>query len=407
MKRVDVLVLAVGLTLACDRLPETSAEAVVRRGVLTIEVEVEGSLRAADSARVGPPSVTGVWSFQISMMQPEGATVSPGDPILAFDTSELERRLATEQAIRDSAAKELEMRLSGTKVSRRDGALALAEAEAALHKVELKADAPPEIDAFIELEKLRLDLELARKQVAHLARKAEITRDTDAAAIERLRSKRDRADARVQEIEAAIAQMVMTATRAGTVIYESNWRGEKKKVGESTWLGETVMHVASLDRMEAEGEVDEVDAAKLALDQEVSLRLDAAPDVELHGRVREISRTVQRQSPENPLKIVKLRIALDEAEGVRLLPGMRFRGHIVTEVIEDVLVAPIDAIEPSGAGPVALRRRGQVIEPVRVELGRRDAERVEVRSGVDEGDVLVVSTARPDLVRPHAGEVAR
>lgn len=402
MRRVRVvLALASVLAAACGADPQVAQWAAVERGALVIDVDVSGTLRAVDSSVISPPGLPGVWNYKIAMMAPEGEEVSEGQPILAFDTTELDRRLEAKSSERDSAAKQLEMKRSSAQVAEHDARLALAEARAEQSKAALKAEAPPELTAVIELDKARLDLELAEAKVAHLQRKGESTQRSERAEIERWRSQRDRAEGRVAEITASIAQMTVSSPRAGTVIYETNWQGEKKKVGDGTWRGETVMQVASLAQMEGEGEVDEVDASRVAVGQPVSLRLDAQADLELRGSIREISRTVQRQSPDNPLKVARLKLALEPREGARLRPGMRFRGKVETARIEGVLLVPLDAIVATPEGPVAHRRTSRGFEPVPVTLGRRNAERVEVTEGLDEGDEIDVAprAAAPEAVR--------
>jgi hypothetical protein len=344
---------------------------------------------------IGPPAIPGVWTYKIAMMAPEGEEVAQGQPILMFDTTELQRRLEGKQNERDSAAEQLEMKQSTAKVAEQDAKLAIAEAEAARHKAELKAEAPPDLTAVVEVEKAKLDLELAVAKVAYLRRKGESRRQSERAELERWRSQRDRAEGRVAEITAAIGQLTVTAPRAGTVIYETSWQGEKKKVGDAAWRGEQVLQVASLAKMEAQGEVDEVDASRVAVGQPVSLRLDAQADVELRGSIREISRTVQRQSPDNPLKVVRLEIALEPREGARLRPGMRFRGNVETARAEDVLVVPLEAIVATPEGPVAHRRTATGVEVVSVTLGRRNAEQVEVIDGLAEGDELEAAPHTP------------
>jgi HlyD family secretion protein len=393
---------AAALALAALGLPACSpgaAEAqwvAVERGTLVIDVDVSGTLKAVDSVAIGPPAIPGVWTYKIAMMAPEGEEIAQGQPLLAFDTSELERRLESKQSERDSAAEQLAMKRSAADVAGQDARLAQAEAEAARRKAELKAEAPPDLTAVIELEKARLDLELATSKVAYLGRKGESRRRSEAAELERWRSQRDRAEERVAEITAAIAQLTVTAPRAGTVIYETSWQGEKKKVGDAAWRGEQVLQVASLAQMEAQGEVDEVDASRVAVGQPVSLRLDSQADVELRGSIREISRTVQRQSPDNPLKVVRLEIALEPREGARLRPGMRFRGNVETSRVEDVLLVPLEAITATPDGPVAHRRTAAGgTEPVPVTLGRRNAEQVEVTDGLAEGDELDAAPRAP------------
>lgn len=395
LARFVLLLAASPCALACSSAAEEAQWVAVERGVLVVDVDVSGTLRAVDSMPIGPPSIPGVWTYKIAMMGPEGEAVAQGQPILAFDTSELERRLESKQSERDSAAEQLEMKRSAAKVAEQDAKLALAEAEAARHKAELKAEAPPDLTAVVELEKARLDLELATAKVAYLRRKGESRRRSEQAELERWRSQRDRAEERVTEMTAAVAQLTVTAPRAGTVIYETSWQGEKKKVGDAAWRGEQVLQVASLAQMEAQGEVDEVDASRVAVGQPVSLRLDAQADVELRGSIREISRTVQRQSPDNPLKVVRLEIALEPREGARLRPGMRFRGNVETARIEGALLVPLEAIVVTPEGPVVHRRTTGGVEPVRVTLGRRNAEQVEVTDGLAEGDELEAAPHAP------------
>lgn len=387
MSRVRLIAIVAGLLGGCAAeapIEWTTAE----RQDLVVEVDISGQLRSRDAAGITPPGVPGMWNYKISMLAPEGEAIEEGAPIVAFDTTELGRRLTEKTAERDSSEKELEKQRSATKLNAHNNTLAGAEAKAGLRKAEIKADAPAEITASIEVDKARLDLELAQLNVAHVERKAKASARADAAEVRRWSSRRDRAQQRVEEITASIAQMTVAAPRAGTVIYPSNWQGEKKSVGDSVWRAETVLQVVSLDAMEAEGEVDEVDVSRVAVGQSVSLRLDSQADVELRGTIREISSAVRRQSPDNPLKVVKVDIELEAAEGAKLRPGMRFWGKVETARIEDALVLPLSAVVATPQGPVVLRKTATGSEAVAVTLGRRNATEVEVTEGLAAGDEI-------------------
>jgi len=392
MKRLGAMLLA-GLLLGCDAAPADVANArtvAVQRGDLVIGVEVSGEMKALDSISVGPPSISGMWNYKIAMMAEEGGVVEKGAPVLMFDTTELKQRLDAKQAERDSADTQLKMKMASAKMAREDESLALAEAQAELRKAKLKADAPEGITAVLELEKSKLDLELARKKVSFQKTKSKAAARRDNSDVGRWRSKRDRAQQRVEEITSAIESMTVPAPRAGTVIYTTNWRGEKKKIGDSAWRAETVLSLASLDEMEGVGEVNEVDVSKVEVGQAVSLRLDAQADVEVRGRIVEIARTVRRASPENPLKVATVRIELEPSADVKLRPGMRFRGHVESERVEQALLLPLEAILPTPEGPVVFRKSGLSTEQVAVQLGRRTTEQVEVLEGLSEGDEVVL-----------------
>jgi len=367
----------------------------VRRGDLALGVEVTGTLRSVDTSLLGPPLVNNLWDYKISRLAPEGTEVKAGTPVLGFDTSELERRLEEKSAESASAQKEIEKREIDLVLKRWDDQLRLAEAKASQRKAQLKVDRPGDLAASADLERARLDLDLATREIAYVEERMESGRRAADAEMASLGETRDRADQRVREIQDAIHRMTVTAPRDGTVIYVSNWRDEKKKVGDSCWREEKVVEVPDLDRMKAQGEVDEADAGKIALSQRVALRLDAHPGVEFRGKVDSIWGTVQRKSWNNPLKVVRLDIELDDTDRQRMRPGMRFSGTIETGKITGVLLIPAEAVFPTSRGPVAWREGRFGPDEIRLTLGRRTAKEFEVLGGIEEGDRVSLRSLAP------------
>jgi HlyD family secretion protein len=391
--------LVLGLWLVAGRAgaSATGDWAEVRHEDLVIGVPVAGTLASVQSVRIGPPQVSDIWDYKIAFMAPEGAPVREGQPVLGFDTSELERQLLDKRAERDSAQKELEKKQTDLEIARRDRQLELAEAEARLRKAQLKVDVPPELIASKELAKSREDLDLARREVAYLKDRLRLEAVQSGTETEALARKRDRAAVRVQEMEDAVRRMTVTAPRAGTVVYVATDEGEKKKVGDSCWRGQSVLEIPDLRRMEAEGDIDEADAGRVTVGQRVTFRLDAHPDDVFTGRVRSVGGSVQSRSERNPLKVVRLEIDLDRTDPQRMRPGMRFLGTIETESVPKALVAPVEAVFNRPDGPVVYRKTGWRNEEIHPVFGRRNDRLVEIKSGLKPGDLV----SRRDL---SAGE---
>lgn len=360
--------------------------AEVRREDLVIGVPVTGTLSAVQSTVIGPPQLPDVWDFKIAFLAPEGMQVRQGQPVLGFDTSELEQRLQEKMAERDSAQTELEKRLVNLEISRRDDELRLAEAEARHRRATNKVKVPEELVARNELAEARADLALAKREIEYYKDRLRLQNGQAAAEIESLRNRRARAAARVAETQAAIARMTVTAPRDGTIIYNDDGRGEKKKIGDSVWRGQTVLEIPDLRRMRAEGEIDEADAGRVAVGHRVTLRLDAHPDMVFSGRVRSLRGAVQAKSRNNPLKVVRLEIDLDQTDPQRMRPGMRFLGTVELERVPKVLAVPAEAVFNRADGPVVYRRTRWGFDEVRPELGRRNDRLVEIRSGLAPGD---------------------
>lgn len=366
----------------------------VERGPLVLGAEVTGALRAVHSDLLGPPLVSGQWNYKLAFLVPEGTRVEPGQPVMRFDTSELERQQLEKAAARDAAEKELEKKRNEIAGSLRDADLRLAEAAATLRRAELQNAVPAELVGANELAEARIDLELARTRLAHQQTRRELLERQGRAELAALTEKRDRAAERVEEIGDSIGKMTVAAPRAGTVIYYTGRRGEKKKAGDSVWQREQVLEIPDLTQMMAEGEIDEADAGRVAPGQPVSLRLDAHPDRIFRGRVRSIHDTVERRSVAVPVKVVRLEIELDETDPMRMRPGMRFSGKVELERLEDALLAPAAAVFGSPGGPVTFRRTLFGVETVRPTLGRYGEDAVEVLSGLAEGDRLAAQPPR-------------
>ena len=91
----------------------------VERRDLIIGVPLEGELSATRSASLGPPPIQSIWNFKIAYLAPEGKVVRQGQPVIRFDTSDLQQKLLQKMSERDSAEKELEKLVTDLKIERR------------------------------------------------------------------------------------------------------------------------------------------------------------------------------------------------------------------------------------------------------------------------------------------------
>ena len=370
--------------------------AEVDRQDLVLGVQVTGTLSAVQSVELGPPQLPNVWDFKIAFMAPEGVEVREGQPVLGFDTSDLENTLLEKMTERDSAQKELEKKQAELESLRGEDELRLAEAKAKARRASLKVDVPAELVAAKELAEARVDLDLAEREVSYLEKRLALRVREAEAEISALRNRRDRAAARVREAEESIRQMTVTASRSGTVVYRSDARREreKKKVGDTVWRGEKVVEIPDLGHMRAQGEVDEADAGRVAVGQPVTLRLDAHPDVIYTGRVHAVRGAVQKRSQGDPVKVVGLDLALDRTDPQRMRPGMRFLGTIELDRVPRAVVVPAGAVFNRPEGPVVYRRTRWGTEEVRPQLGRRNDRWVEIVAGLAEGDAIAMRDPR-------------
>jgi HlyD family secretion protein len=122
-----------------------------------------------------------------------------------------------------------------------------------------------------------------------------------------------------------------------------------KEEGEMT-LGsqfqeDVIMIVADLSKMEAAIEVDENDVVNISLGDSAAIEVDAFGDTTLNGRVSEIanSATIKNAGTQEQVTNFEVVVALQDYNA-RLRPGMSTTVDIVTEVKNNVLKIPIQAV---------------------------------------------------------------
>lgn len=388
---VAALLVALALLLRRGASASVGGEARVRRGDLVTEVDVSGTLRAVRTQQLGPPMVPDVWDFKVTMLGAEGKPVAAGQPVLAFDDQQLRQKLEEKLAEAEQAAKEIEKKEADVALAAEQRRVELAEVLARVRRTDAKLAVPVDLVVGIDRKGDELDHSVAVAEAEELRRAGEAAARAAAAEVSALRSRRDRAAARVAAIRRQVESLTVLAPVAGVLIHVPNWRNEKKKVGDSSWAGERIVEVPDLTRMKAVGDVDEIDAARVAIGQAVRFRLDAHPDEEIVASVASIGNTVQRQSPQSPLRVLRLELAIAKSDPERMRPGMRFRGSVETGRRKGVLLVPIAAVLEGDRGTYVRRRGATGFEEVAVKLGARSASEVEVVSGaLDPGDRIAL-----------------
>ena len=377
--------------------PDVPNPVPVKREDLVLSVELEGELAAVRSTEIGTPAVSEV-EFKISFLIAEGTTVKKGEKVLGFDTERLQRQLAEKQAELAEASKKIEQKQVDLGLKLLEVEQQAAQAEADRGKASLKADVPPEVQQRIELEKARLDLRGRQRDLENLQAERRVTQSLGDAELRSLLSQRDRAKGRVEALQAGIEKLTVLAPQDGVVIYRTNWRDEKKKVGDSMWFGETVLAIPDLSEMRGDGLVDEADGGTVAEGQKVTLRLEARPDLDLFGKVKTLGHTVRQKSWRTPGKGYKVQVALDQTDPTVMRPAMRFRGDIETGRIPGLLLVPRDAVFLRDRGPTVWVRRALRWEERPVRLGRSNRRQIEIVDGLREGDRV----SPTDLAAPRS-----
>lgn len=162
-----------------------------------------------------------------------------------------------------------------------------------------------------------------------------------------------------------------------------------KKViqGMRVMAGEELLQVSDLSRVWVNADIYEYELPWVKVGQTARVELPFGTGKVLEGKITYIYPYLQ-----NETRTVKARIELPNP-GMELKPDMYANVQIATTAVEDVLAIPVNAVLNSGKGQTVFVALGEgKFEPRTINTGVSDESGlVEITSGLNEGDVVVVS----------------
>ena len=156
------------------------------------------------------------------------------------------------------------------------------------------------------------------------------------------------------------------------------------KIGDRVGTSAKLYEMVNLSRLIAHVHVPGQGMQNLSIGQRALVTTDFLPDSKFEGRILRISPVVDPGSG-----TFKVTLELD-ADDRRLRPGMFVNAHIVTATHTEAVLVPKRAVVYDDGMPHVFVVSDSTAQKVRFNIGFDDTEHVEVISGVDKGDLIVV-----------------
>ncbi|MGE4553304.1 MAG: efflux RND transporter periplasmic adaptor subunit [Desulfovibrionaceae bacterium] len=156
--------------------------------------------------------------------------------------------------------------------------------------------------------------------------------------------------------------------------------------GEYVAPGDPVAEIVDIRRIEVEMEAPELDVRYLNAGTQARVTVDAYPDAVWAGQV-----TFVAYKADETTKTFRVKVLVDNADG-RIRPGMLARVSVLRRVVEDAVTAPLHALVDRGGERLVyvVTAEGKALgRPV--QIGVIGADRVQIVSGLEPGDRLIVS----------------
>lgn len=342
------------------------------KGTLIVSVSGSGNIEASDSAAVNSDISGKIESVKASL----GDKVEKGKTLIVIKNDEL--------GIKEESAKSsLGLAKEAVSKTKLDRAQKYQDYYDLKQKQKNDPDNVSSLDIKISAQKVR-DADLSIKSAEIKVKEANLALD------------QAKENAAARTIKAPISGIITAL----------NIKTGDELGGSSSSARDSLITITDLEKLFAKVSLNEIDVAKVKLDQKATLTFDAIEDLTLTGIVSEID---SLGSVAQGVVSYAVKIMLDSIDS-RIKPGMSVSAAIVTDVKTDAVMVPNGAVKssngsfyvemPDEALPEVLANdsatgiilnnppRRQTVEP-----GLSNDTQTEIISGLKAGDQVIVRTS--------------
>lgn len=351
--------------------------ATVDRGTIESSVSASGKVAPAFEEVINSPISTRI----IEVYRKAGDSVDVGTPLLRLDLQSTETEL--NKLLDQSQMKQYEIEQMKLNNNTRLSDLAM--------NVKVKAMAVSRMEVELRNERY---LDSLGSGTGDKVRQVELAYNTGKLELEQLRQQLENerqvrdADLRVKELELNIhnknlAEMRRTLSEAqvqsprkATLTYINN------QVGQQIGAGEQIAIISDLSHFKVDGEIADSYGDRVSVGSHAIVKI---------GREK-LDGTVSNVTPLSRNGVIAFSIQLDDDSHARLRSGLKTDVYVMCDVIEDVVrIANGSYYMGKGDYDLFVVTGGDELVKRKVRLGDSNFEFVEVVSGLEPGDQVVVS----------------
>lgn len=357
--------------------------AQVSRGDLIRDITLQAKVVAAVSPKLYSPA-DGIIDFQVNA----GDSVQQQQILATINSPQLTNQLQQEQATLDRLGIALSRQKLDSKKKSLQNQKSIDLAKVALMAAERekrRADKAFKTHAInqIDYEKAQDDMRNAQLVHQHVLADVELDKESQAFEIKTQELQFQRQQLKVQELERKVSELTLRSPVAGIV--GNLTVNSREKVSQD----QAILSVVDLTQYELEVQIPESYADDLAIGMYAEVKLDhinysaqlvtISPEV-LNNQVRGRVRFDSKDSAGTPLAAPK---------GLR--QNQRLSTRIILDKREDVLMVSKGRFIEASNGRYAYKLEDGIAYRVPISLGYNSLSDVEILSGLDEKDTIIIS----------------
>ncbi|GHG75711.1 hypothetical protein GCM10010919_30200 [Alishewanella longhuensis] len=384
MRHLVVIVSSLCFLSACGKAPENTALLQVQLTALEHRIQAEGELYAVNAININAPQSTRGPRF-IAELTAEYSSVAPGDLVIRFDATQLERSrrdaanaLSGVLADQDFKGSQQQAELTNIGLDQR-----LVQQEFAFADRFSIDDV--QIRSRLEILDSMQNKEFLGEKQSYLNWQQQSFAARSQGELDLLQLQKGQQQGLLEQAETGLAALEIRAPHHGILLYDTNWRGEKPEVGRMVFPGEKIGSIPDLSLQHLKLQIIEQEAVGLAVDQLVSFRLTARPEQVLEGRVKSVGQVAQSRERRDPRRYIEV-IVEPSAQQDFFLPGAKIRAEIQANTLAEVVAIPLQAIFNDEQGQYVWQQQGGSLQRQQVTLGAKSLTHAEITAGLSAGD---------------------
>lgn len=364
-----------------------------------ITVTATGELQAKRSVKIRAPQgmrPAGIYETTLGDLIPEGTIVKAGQYVAKLDRTELAGKMSNVQTELEKINTQLEQAKIDTAIELRALRDQLVNLDFTKKEKQLKVE-QSKYEPQSVIQTAQLDMERTERDYSQLVKKYELVKIQSEAKIEEIMALLRQNQRQLKIYSDLSNEFTIMAPKDGMVIYARTWNGKIEPGSRISAWDPVVAELPDLTDMISKTYVNEVDISKVRVGQEVAVQIDAFPDRSYTGNVLKVA-NIGEELRGFDSKVFEIIVQVNEVDSI-MRPAMTTSNEIVTDVYEDALFIPLEALQSDSLAFVYKDTGGKTVKQ-EVIIGPSNSDEVMIDYGLEEGEVIYLS------IPPNTKEMA-
>ncbi len=243
---------------------------------------------------------------------------------------------------------------------------------------------------LVELQAKALEAGREQQRAQSSAAAAVVKAETD---LEVARATADLERQQLTRIEQQLDLCEIHSPTDGVLVYAKE-KNKQIEAGGSVHFKQKLFSIPNSSQMKVDAYVHEAQIKKVQAGTKAEIRVDAFPNLILHGTVQEVASYYDstRHWLSGGVKEYATVVSIDESFGGNLRSGMTAEVRIFADTIQDGLLVPIAAVAEKGGQYHCFVVRDTDVKLSPVSIGANTSDYVVVTEGLSEGDHVALDS---------------